>query len=54
MATENNKFKYDKHQVIRLVKQLVNGNAFILDTETTGLGEKDEIVELSIIDSISE
>jgi len=50
MVTENNKFKYDKLQVIRLAKQLVNGNALILDTETTGLGEKDEIVELSIID----
>ena len=50
MVTRNNRFKYDKHQVIRLAKQLVNGNALILDTETTGLGEKDEIVEISIID----
>lgn len=50
MVTNNNKFKYDKHQVIRLAKQLVNINALVLDTETTGLGERDEIVEISIID----
>lgn len=50
MVTNNNKFKYDKHQMIRLAKQLVNVNALVLDTETTGLGERDEIVEISIID----
>ncbi len=50
MVTENKKFKYDKQRVIRLAKQLVTENALILDTETTGLGEKDEVVEISIID----
>lgn len=47
----NNKFKCDKHQGITLAKQLVNVNALVLDTETTGLGERDQIVEISIIDT---
>ena len=50
MVTSSNKFKNDKNEVIRIAKQLVNANAFVLDTETTGLGDKDEIIEISIID----
>lgn len=50
MVTDNNTFNADKQKAIRLANKLVNRNALILDTETTGLGEKDEIVEISIID----
>jgi DNA polymerase III subunit epsilon len=38
-----------KLRAVILAKKLVSKNTLILDTETTGLGEKDEIVEVSII-----
>ena len=46
----NNTLEVDQRKAILVAKKLVSRNALILDTETTGLGEKDEIVELSIVD----
>ena len=46
----SNTLKLDKQKAILLAKRLVSRNTLILDTETTGLGVKDEILELSIID----
>ncbi|MFZ7120988.1 MAG: 3'-5' exonuclease [Eubacteriaceae bacterium] len=40
----------NKEEAVKLAQSLVNRNALILDTETTGLGEKDEIVEITVID----
>jgi DNA polymerase III subunit epsilon len=48
MVTENDILQ-KKQSAILLANKLVSQNTLILDTETTGLGKKDEIVELSII-----
>ena len=40
--------RFDKQKAILLAKKLVSRNALVLDTETTGLGTQDEIVELSL------
>lgn len=40
-----------KERVISFAKQFVEDNALIIDTETTGLGEDDEIVEIAIVDA---
>jgi DNA polymerase III epsilon subunit-like protein len=50
MATNEQIFRRDRNEAISTAKEIVNRNAIILDTETTGLGEKDEIIEISIID----
>ena len=46
----NSTRRFDKKAAILAAKKLVSRNALVLDTETTGLGTQDEIVELSIID----
>lgn len=46
----SNTLGFDKHKAILLAKKLVSRNALVLDTETTGLGARDEIIELSILD----
>ena len=40
-----------RERVIGLAKKFVDGNALIIDTETTGLDESAEIVEIAIIDA---
>lgn len=50
MVHNNSIIWKDKNSTILAARKLVERNAIILDTETTGLGEKDEIIEISIID----
>jgi DNA polymerase III epsilon subunit-like protein len=40
-----------KQHIINIARRLMEDNALILDTETTGLGEDDEIVEIAIVDA---
>lgn len=40
-----------RQRVIKLARQLIEDRALILDTETTGLGDEDEIVEIAVIDA---
>lgn len=40
-----------KQHIINIARRLIEDNALILDTETTGLGEDDEIVEIAIVDA---
>lgn len=40
--------------VVTLAKQLLASRPLFLDTETTGLGPRDEIVEIAVIDSSGE
>jgi DNA polymerase III subunit epsilon len=42
-------YSYSQKRAILLSKKLVTDNALILDTETTGLGYKDEVIEITII-----
>ena len=49
MVTNAGLFKYNRNEVVRIATNLVNTNAIVIDTETTGLGERDEIIEIGII-----
>lgn len=40
-----------KQRIIELAQRFVTENALIVDTETTGLSNEDEIVEIAIIDA---
>lgn len=40
-----------KQRIPELAKRFIAENALIIDTETTGLGEDDEIVEIAIVDA---
>jgi len=41
-----------RHNIVATAKHCMEVNALILDTETTGLGEDDEIVEVAIVDAL--
>jgi DNA polymerase III epsilon subunit-like protein len=41
----------ERQRIINLAKRFIENNALILDTETTGLGEGAEIVEIAIVDA---
>lgn len=43
-----------RHEAITLAKEILQRKPVYLDTETTGLGPSDEIVEISILDSEGE
>lgn len=46
----SNKLIYTQQAKIALAKKLLNDNALVFDTETTGLGVDAEIIELTILD----
>ncbi len=39
-----------RRQAIQWAQNLVTRNFYVLDTETTGLGERDEIVQIAVVD----
>lgn len=41
-----------REHIVKIARQLIGMNVVILDTETTGLGQNDEIVEIAIIDTL--
>ena len=43
-------FEQDRLKAIQFAKEKIQRNPLYLDTETTGLGDMDEIVEISILD----
>lgn len=47
---DTSSMRLDKQMVIAKFKEILKKDIVILDTETTGLGNDDEIVEISIID----
>jgi uncharacterized protein YprB with RNaseH-like and TPR domain len=44
--------KKDKTATIRTAREILNSRPVYLDTETTGLGNDAEIVDIAIIDSV--
>src|SRR4030067_3387228 len=43
-------FEQDRLKAIQVAKEKIQRNPLYLDTEPTGLGDMDEIVEISILD----
>lgn len=41
-----------KQRIVETAKSWIENNALIVDTETTGLGDDDQIVEIAIIDAL--
>lgn len=54
IAAMNHPRPHDREQVIHWAQELMTQHFYILDTETTGLGAEDEIVQIAIVDKMGQ